>query len=304
MTRTTRRNGRRLAGLFVYVLALLSSFVAAEAQSTRGRAGTPPDIRPRGKDPTDESENNARTLRQAEKLLAEGNEFLSRGNVQAAKTRFKSVVELVGTQGPGAGAVSALMAMHDEGMQKLESARKRVEEKDFLQALRDARLIKVQYANLFGGIPALVDRPNLARLAAQLIKEIETNPDAQGALQEEKAQPLARRIAKIETSLKKEPWKHYDLFKACTAAHRRYPESPTGQAAGKRLASLRKDKDAWRIIGLERRRRDIASRLHDIEQLEKQGETARAKKALDHLHIKYPDKSLEELRRIAATRTK
>ncbi|HWL93428.1 MAG TPA: hypothetical protein VNT79_07820, partial [Phycisphaerae bacterium] len=253
---------------------------------------------------TEDAAQEQKQQEKAQKYLAEGQELLGKGNIVRAKVKFKSAYELGGPGGAGDAAIAALLQIHERGRQELEAAQAALPQQEFLKALREARRIKTVYSNLFGGIEVAPEPVNLSRLAAKLIEEIESNPSAQPALQEEKAAPFAKRIERLEREREKDRSKYVDLFAACEKAAEKYPASPTGKAAAARLKQLKANKKIWRHIGRERDRRALAAALSNIAALEKHGRPAEAQKHLDRLLTRHPGQTRAALEKRAKQRVK
>lgn len=293
-------SGRPLHAWSVALAAMIAASLvfapAALAQPVRG--GGPKE------DPTDERVQKEKRQAQAQKHFDEGQRLLAKGDILRAKTKFKSAFELAGQEGVGPAAISALMQIHSQGMRELEAAKSAYDEGAYLLAIREARRIKHVYANLFGGVPGASGAANLSRMAADLIARIENNPDAEPALEEEKAEPLAKKIERLEKQCPKDRSLYYDLYQTSQKAARKYPRSPTGQTAAKRIKELKADKEIWPLIGMEKERRELASALSRIEALEKTGEKDEAKKALEKLLIRHPGKTRADLEKRAKEKAK
>ncbi len=282
---------------FAMVLALAASILfisTASAQPYRG----PKD------DPTDERVQKEKRQAQAQKYYDEGQALLGKGDIIRAKTKFKSAVELAGQEGVGAAALSALAQIHSQGMRELEAAKAAYDQGEYLLAIREARRIKHVYANLFGGVQDARGQVNVSRLAADLISKIESNPEAEPSLEEEKAEPLAKKIERLERQSPKDRSLYYDLYQTSQKAARKYPRSPTGQTAAKRVKELKADKPIWKLIGMEKERRELALALSRIETLEKTGEKDEAKKAMEKLLIRHPGKTRADLEKQAKEKIK
>ncbi|MBX3395095.1 MAG: hypothetical protein KF841_06970 [Phycisphaerae bacterium] len=269
----------------------------------RGRGGTPRDIgRPGEKDPTDDAERNAKLQAKAQKIYAEGEAALAKDRIPYAKMKFRSVVELVGVSGVGESALSALKQIQARGQEALNDARSLYEKKDYVLAIEKARFVQRNYANILGGLSVGGDAPNLATLAVDLIKQIESDPAAKPTLQEEQARPLAKRIERFEKQARTDKSRLLDVYDTCRKLASKFPDCPTAKTCVARSETLRKDKKNWSIISRERDRRDVLSQLGKIEELEKAGEDAAARKALDRLLIKHPGKTRQDLERLSRTK--
>lgn len=295
-------NSRHLPWLVLAVILFLSASLNAIAQPGRGGGINPPGGGRHGDDPTDEGVKNAKVNDKAQKLLAEGDRLLGKGDIIRAKSKYRSVIELVGLEGPGQSAFGALENLHQQGMQELERAKGLFEEKNYIEARDASVMVQRQYANLFGGINVGENRPNLAQLAKSLITRIERDPGAKAALQEVKARPMAKKIARYDKQVEKDPTRLYDIYETCAKAAKKYPDCETGKSCAARAKKLKADKKSWKVICEERERRDIRKQLQEIETHEKAGRTAEAKKLLDRLLIKYPGRSREELEKMANTK--
>lgn len=290
----------------LWMLPLLLTIATAVPQviaQPRGRGGTPRDIgRPGEKDPTDEAEHNARLQAKAQKIYAEGESALAKDRIPYAKMKFRSVVELVGVSGVGESALSALKQLQSRGQEMLNEARSLYEKKEFILAIKRARFVQRNYANILGGLSVAGDAPNLATLAVELTKQIESDPAAKPALQEEQARILAKRIERFEKQARSDKARLLDVYDTCKKLASKFPNCPTAKTCVERSEALRKDKRSWTIISRERERRNVLSQLGKIEELEKAGDDSGARKALEKLLIKYPGKTRQDLERLSRTK--
>lgn len=252
-----------------------------------------------GDDPTDEAKQREAARRQADEYLQAGIKLLEKGRIQAAKTKFKAVIELVGTEGSGSAALDHLKSLHLEGMTRLEEAAELFGQGQYVKALKLAKETKVLYADLFGGIPGAGNVPIVSQEAANLIRQIESDPKAGEAMQELEAAKRFKRIPGLEDKAKKDRTKYYDLYKGLKKIATRFPDCATGRECAKRLRLLEDDKAVMRLVKREEDRRFIAAALRRAEQYERDGHQAKAKAEYAKLIEKYKGKTLKELRRMA-----
>ncbi|MFH1418800.1 MAG: hypothetical protein ABII12_11020 [Planctomycetota bacterium] len=301
-----RLRRRLLFGTPLPVLVLVCTlFLASDAtfaQTDRGRREPPPDgpwNRKGRKDPTDPAGQAQAAQQKAQKYYDQGIQLIEKGRIRRAKAKFKAVIGLVGQQGVGQAALGQLMQIHAEGMSQLAEARRSYEIGEYRKALDVAKKTKSRYANILGGIDGADDRPNIAKLAVELIKKIENDPKAIEAIQEFEAAKRFARVARLEKATEKDPAKWLDLFKLLDRIALRYPECPTGDACAKRVQAIKGDKPLYRAIKLEQQRRFIASALQLAEQYERDGRKDLADAQYDKLKKRFPGKSKKELRRMA-----
>ena len=273
MTATTRRRFAVARWGVVIGCALLALPDWAPAQigvggGTRRRGGG---IR-LGDDPTDEAKQREAAQRKADEYLQAGIKLLEKGRIQAAKTKFKAVIELVGAE---------------EGQGQ------------YVEALKLAKETKVLYADLFGGIPGAGNVPIVSQEAANLIKQIEADPKAREAIQEAEAAKRFKRIEGLEEKAKKDRTKYYDLYRGLKKIATRFPDCATGRECAKRLRLLEDDKDVMRVVKQEEDRRFIAAALRRAEQYERDGHPDKAKAEYAKLLEKYKGKTIEQLKRMA-----
>ena len=253
-----------------------------------------------GDDPTDPEKQKEAARKKADELLQAGLKLLEKGRIPEAKGKFKSVIELVGTEGAGQAAWDRLVALHQEGMAKLEQAADLFEQKQFLEALKLARETKVLYANLFSGIPGSGHLPIVSQEAVLLIKQIESDPAAKEAIQEFEAARKFRKVERLEKKAKQTPAAYYDLHQALQNIVKHHPDCPTGRECAKRLQALQDDEKIAKIIKQEDDRRFIEAALRRIGQYESEGKSGMAKDERAKLVKRFPGKSIDELRRMAS----
>jgi tetratricopeptide (TPR) repeat protein len=278
----------------------VSQSVAAQTGRRAGRS-TGRD-RPRTGDPTDPAKKEEALRRKASKYLDAGHKLLAKGRIQPAKTKFKAVIELVGLEGAGQSAFNELMRLHTDGMTRVDQAAAHYENGLYRKALELAGQTKVLYANLLGGIPGTGHMPNVSHAAVKLIGRIESDPKAREALQEYEAARRLKRVESLERKAKKDPAKHYDIYKLLETVAKRFPDCPTGRECINRLEDIKADKKLYKLIRREEARRFIAAALQRAEQYERHGLHDQAAAEYKKLAKKYPGKSLKELRRMAAKR--
>ncbi|MFQ5500772.1 MAG: hypothetical protein ACE5EQ_00540 [Phycisphaerae bacterium] len=296
----TRLWGRGICRWGVACALLLCAQVeTATAQRRPGGRGDLPGGRPSRNDPTDPARRDAALQRKADRYYQAGQRLLAQGKIKRAIPKFKSVIELVGTAGLGQASLSQLMTFHQQGIQALDQVRKLIEGKQYRDALKLAKETRTLYSNLFGGIEAAGEMPNISRLAVGLIKTIEKNPAAKIEIQEYEASKRAKKIPRQRRQAKKDPKLYLNLYKTLGTLAKRYPDCPTGKRCAREASKLRQDKKIWRIIQREHERRFIASTLSSIEQFEKAGLSKEAAEEYKKLKHKYPTKSLEQLRKMA-----
>jgi len=184
-------------------------------------------------------------------------------------------------------------------MRQLAEARRSYEVGEYRKALDLAKKTKSRYANILGGIEGADDRPNIARLAIDLIRKIETDPKAVEAIQEFEAAKRFARVTRLEKAAEKNPAKWLDVFKLLDRIAVRYPECPTGRASAKRVLAIKGDKPLYRAIKREQRRRFIASALQLAEQYERSGHKDLADAQYAKLKKRFPGKSMDALQRMA-----
>jgi tetratricopeptide (TPR) repeat protein len=300
MTATTRRRFAVARWGMVIGCALLALPDWAPAQiggggSTRRRGGGIG----LGDDPTDEAKQREAAQRKADEYLQAGIKLLDKGRIQAAKTKFKAVIELVGTEGSGQAALDYLKNLHLEGMARLEKAAELFGQGQYVEALKLAKETKVLYADLFGGIPGAGSVPIVSQEAANLIKQIEADPKAREAIQESEAAKRFKRIEGLEDKAKKDRTKYYDLYRRLKNIATRFPDCATGRECAKRLRLLEDDKDVMRVVKQEEDRRFIAAALRRAEQYERDGHPDKAKAEYAKLLEKHKGKTIEQLKRMA-----
>jgi len=253
-------------------------------------------------DPVDESKKAEAIRKKAQSYYEDGLKRLEKGQIQAAKTRFKSVIELVGLEGVGQAAFDRLMQLHREGMERLERAADYYEEGRYLEAIDLARETKVLYANLFGGVPTAERVPNVSQEAARLIAQIEADPQAREAIQEPAAARLYRKVEKLDREIRRSPEKHVELHDTLAKIAKRYPDCGTGRLANRRLEELEQDRRLMRLIQAERDRRWIADALRRFDELSSAGKLEAAEAERERLTKRFPGRTIEELRQMAKTR--
>ncbi len=288
--------------IVVFLCGLLLFSNAAFGQSNRGRGGGTPDGPWNGRgrqDPTDPATHNEAVQRKARKYYDQALKLVEKGRIRQAKAKFKAVIGLVGKQGVGQSALGQLLLIHSEGMRLIADARKSYENGEYRKALELAKQTKSRYANILGGIDGVDDRPNIAKLAVDLIRKIETDPKAVIAIQEYDAAKRFKRVARLEKAAEKDPAKWCDLFKLLDQIATRYPQCPTGFACAKRIQDLKENKPLYRVIKLEQRRRFIASAIQLAEQYENAGQKDLADAQYAKLKKRFPGKSMADLRRMA-----
>ena len=312
MSVTNRRHiGGRRVGLFLCALAASAVVVCARAQVAKGQGNlgissvrqSVSGERYRGTwigfgEGADPGVIEAATLAQAERLFSQGAELRNQGRLHLATVKLKSVIELVGNQGAGPAAFEVLVSIHNEGMEKLGEAFRLYEEKQYVKSLRLASSTKSIYVNIFGGFAVSPAPPNIARMAGALIAEIQSNPEAREALQEDEAQKRAAKLDSLERKAIRDPRQFLDLHKALETIAQRFPDCPTGRECRKRLTSLNSDKSISRMISEERDRRFIYATLQLADQYSASGMESEAKAQLDKLKARFPGKSIGELRKL------
>ncbi|HRW52847.1 MAG TPA: hypothetical protein P5081_08160 [Phycisphaerae bacterium] len=252
-----------------------------------------------GGDPTDPEAMRRAIEEKAQKYLQDGQKLLADGKVIQAKTKFKAAIGIIGLEGPGAAAFTALKGIHDEGMREVMRAKGLYDEGKFVEALDVAEKTKSIYANLFSGLELPQTFPNVSRLCKRIIKAIDKNPKAQMEIQEHEATKKLKRVLSLEKQVREKPHKYYDLYKAYRTIAKRFPDCPTGKDCAEQAIKLRNDARIWKAIRRERTRRDIASSLSTIHTLEVNGLTDDAAKERAKLLKKYPGKTIEELTEMA-----
>ncbi len=303
MTSSTWRPIVRLIRLVLICAAALGSGPAVAQVGQEGGRREPPADGPwnrgSGSDPTDGRRQDEARRRQAQAYFDAGLKLLEKDQIPGAKTKFKSVVELVGREGVGQSAYAQLVAIHDRGAAELTRADELYREGKYQEALQVAKKTRVLYAAIFEGLRDVETKPNLARSAADLIDRINADPKAQEAIQEEAAARLFRRIPHLERAAQAEPRKNFDLYRALERIATRYPACPTGRASAERLHKLISDAKLRAIIEREQQRRVIAAALGKAAQYEKEGRPDLAAIELAKLRERHPGKSIDELRRLA-----
>ncbi len=253
-------------------------------------------------DPVDEAKKADAIRKKAQSYYEDGLKHLEKGQVQAAKTRFKSVIELVGIQGVGQAAFDQLMQLHREGMERLERAADYYEEGRYVEAIDLAKETKVLYANLFGGVPTADRVPNVSQEAARLIAQIEADPKAREAIQEPAAARMYRKVEKLDREITRAPDKHVELHDTLKKIANRYPDCSTGRLANRRLEELQQDRQLMQLIQAERDRRWIADTLRRLDEFSSAGKLDAAEAERDRLTKRFPGRTIEELRRMAKTK--
>ncbi len=299
LERFLRRRGRFLCGVVLTLVFCAPSGIAS-AQVIGGGGGGRGSGWPGTGDPNDPEKLAEAARKKALKYFEQGQKLLAKGRIQRAKGKFKAVIGILGAQGYGQAAFEQLVGIHRRGMDELNRAQALYGEAKFREARELAGKTKILYANIFGGIQGAPAKPNIARLATQLIKIIDDNPDARIQIQEHDATKRAKRIPTLLKRAKKDVTRYYDLYKAHKAIAKLFPDCPTGKASAKAVAKLKANKKLWKHIRREKRRRSIASVLQSIEQLEKAGLTDKAAAEYKKLSKRFPGKSRAELRRMAA----
>src|SRR5207248_2682510 len=122
------------------------------------------------------------------------------------------------------------------GQQKLEAARKLFEEDKFLAALDAADKVKKFYAGVLSGVSNAA--PNLAALAVDLIRQIESDPKSMPIIQQAKAAPLAKRLARLDREARKDPSKRLDIYSVLKTLAEKHPKCDAGRSAAARLAEM------------------------------------------------------------------
>lgn len=292
-----RLRGR--GGAILCSIIVLSASYPLSAQIGLGR-------RPRGDrgigsggDPTDPDKQREAKIKKAGKYYEAGMKLLAKDRVRPAKSKFKSVIELVGLEGRGQAALSQLLKLHTDGMQHLNQAAAHAENGKYREALKLAKETKVRYANLLRGVPGTSHLPNISQAAVRLIKNIERDPQAREALQEYEAAKRFKRIARLERKAKKDPTKHYDIYKICLTIAKRFPDCPTGRECIKRLEDLKADRKLYKLVKKEEKRRFIAAALQRADQYERNGLHKQAQAERKKLAEKFPGRTIAELRRMA-----
>jgi len=294
-----RRRGRFLRGIVLLLVFCAPAEMVSAQRIGGGGGGRGPDWG-ETPDPNDPNRIAAAARKKAQKYFDDGLKLLAKGRIQRAKGKFKAVIGIVGAEGVGQAAFAELQGIHRRGMDELNRAQELYGEAKYREALDIAKKTKILYANIFGGIEGAPPRPKIALLATQLIKIIDKNPDAQIQIREYAAAKRAKRIPTLEKRAKKDPTRYYDLYKVHKAIAKRFPNCPTGMNSAEAVDKLRADKKIWKHIKREKKRRYIASILQSVEQLEKAGLTAEAAAEYKRLTKKFPGKSRQELRRMAA----
>jgi tetratricopeptide (TPR) repeat protein len=275
--------------------------LAAPAQVNRPR-NPPPDGPWSGghrDDPTDPNKQTEERRRLAQEYFDAGMKLLEKKQIQAAKGKFRAAVELVGKEGVGQAAIGQLTQIHTEGMKQLEKAGLLFQAGKYQEALQLAKKTKTLYGAIFDGIQGGEGKPNVAQLAAKMIKVIEADPKAKAEIDELEAAKRYAKAARLEEGARKDETKYYDLYKTLQGIVKRYPNSPTGVKAAEQLGKLKADKKLYAVIEKEQQRRFISSTLQQAEQYEKAGQSEEAAAEYQKLKKKFPDKTLDELRRMA-----
>jgi hypothetical protein len=280
---------------------LLIASTPAWSQGNRPR-NPPPDgpwnERPGG-DPTDSTKQAEARRRMAQEYYDAGLKLLEKKQIQAAKTKFKAAIELVGKEGVGLAALGQLTHIHAEGLKQLEEVGELYKQAKYKEALQLAKKTKAIYAAIFDGIDGIESKPNISQLAAAMIKTIKADPKAQAETQEVEASKRFAKIARLEEDARKDETKYYDVFKKLKDIVKRYPDCPTGQKCAEQLQKLKADKKRYAIIQKEEQRRFIATALQKAAEYEKAGETGLAAAEYKKLKDKFPGKSLDEISRLA-----
>jgi len=255
-------------------------------------------------DPSEPAAANAAARhRKAERYYDAGVRLREKGQLQSAKGKFKSVIGLVGMEdGLGRSALDELLQMHEQGMAQLAEARRLFEDGAYREALKLAKQTRVGFANIFTGVPGAGDMPNVSAAAVALIDTIVADPKAREAIQEYEAAKRYRRIPPLDAKARKDATKNLDLFKALEKIAKRFPDCPTGRRCADRVRRIKDDDKTRRIIRQEQTRRSIAGALDRAEQFERNGMAQKAADEYEKLIKQYPDKSLDDLRRIARRR--
>ena len=275
--------------------------IVADAQPRRNRdRNRLPGGRPSHRDPTDPKLQDEASRRLAAQYMRKGQQLLAKGQFQKAASQFKSVIELVGIEGQGVAAVNQLKDIHRRGMASLNKALELYKNQKYRQALKLAKRTKSLFGNIFGGVQAVVNLPNVAHLAANLIKKIKADPQAQQAFQEYEASKRAKRIPHLRRRAEKDPTRYLDLYKTLKTISKRFPKCTTGKSCAAQLSKLRADPAIWRHITREKERRFISTFFQRIEQYKKAGLAVKAAEETKRLKKLYPGKSLKELRKMAA----
>lgn len=301
MTRLTPAGSRAVRSALACVGVVLCALSLAQAQIGTGgrRGGIAGGDGVRFGGSQTEAQRSAAVQRQARTYYSAGQDLLAKGRIQAAKSKFKAVIELVGLEGVGQSALSRLRSIHKEGMARLAEARTLFQEGKYLDAIDLARETSVLYTNIFGGIQGIEQFPNVSRLARKLVAQFEVHPEAIVAIQEYEATKRMKKIDRFERQTKKDRLKYLDLYRALKKVVKHYPDCPTGQQCAKRLKEIKKDKKLFKLIRKEARRRFIAAALQRIEQYEQLGMSKEVAAQREKLRKKFPGKSFEELRRMA-----
>ena len=232
-----------------------------------------------------------------------GLKLRAKGLIQPAKTKFRAVVELVGVTGAGPAAMGQLVSIQQEGNTRLDEARKLFTDGKFGESLKLAKRVKVMYGNILEGLPGAPVSGNLSRMAAKLIEEIDADPRAQEALQEGVASIKAKSLPRLEKEAKRDRSAQYDLYKKLESIAKSYPKCATGRQCAERARQMRADRSLAQLLHREEERRTIASAIQRAEQYEKNGLHDEAAREYRELAQRFPGRSLDELRRMAAKKS-
>lgn len=291
-----------LRGVIVCAVGLSTAPVAAQVGREGGRRKPPVDgpwSENDRRDPTDATRQTEGKRRQAQAYFDSGSKMLAKGQIAAAKTRFKSVIELVGREGVGQAAFGQLTAIHGMGLEEVKRAEEAYAEGKYQEALQVCKKAKVLYAAIFEDLRGAESRPSIPRLANDLIDRIKADPKAQQAMQEEDAARLFKRIPRLKKAAEGDSRKYFDLFRALKRIASRYPASPTGRKIAEQIQNLMSDTKIRSFIEREEQRRLVAAAFARAEQYENEGRHDLAAAEVNKLRQEYPGKSVEDLRRMA-----
>lgn len=290
-------------------LILLGLFSSANGQRPGGPLGPGGPLDPGGREidlhPEDPVQVAERTRRSAERAMQKAQEYREKGRLQQAAASYKSAITYSLSPGPGnkpvdAGiansAIDQLKQLYDEGKQKLDAARKLYEDGKYLAARDAADKVKKLYGGILSGVPGAGAVPNLANLAIALIREIETDPKAIPILQQDKAAPLVKRLARLDREAQRDASKRLDIYQLLQKISEKYPKCDAGQKAADRLIELRKDDSFLAWVQEETESRHLRGELALAEQYSKNGQTDKADAIHEKLLRRYPGKTLDDLK--------
>jgi hypothetical protein len=288
---------------FILLTILATSHATVTLGQTVGGGGIRRGLPGAAGDPLDPQQQQEALQKKADEFMQSGLKLRAKGLIQPAKTKFRAVVELVGVTGAGPAAMGQLVSIQQEGNTRLDEARKLFTDGKFGESLKLAKRVKVMYGNILEGLPGAPVSGNLSRMAAKLIEEIDADPRAQEALQEGVASIKAKSLPRLEKEAKRDRSAQYDLYKKLESIAKSYPKCATGRQCAERARQMRADRSLAQLLHREEERRTIASAIQRAEQYEKNGLHDEAAREYRELAQRFPGRSLDELRRMAAKKS-